>query len=169
MRCAAPMWPTGWASRRRWFSTTSKPGEPDRQRVPVRHRARPGQARADPRREGTEHQPAPARALREYGPTGSAQSWRLWIEGWSAGLRNPVLRGVIATLDERWRGVITELIAEGWPPAIHTRPARAAWRISALIDGLAVQRVAFDDAVSPSDAEAWLNVALQAELGLDPA
>jgi len=48
-------------------------------------------------------------------------------------------------------------------------PRGAAWRISALIDGLAVQRVAFDDAVSPSDAEAWLNVALQAELGLDPA
>jgi len=110
-------------------------------------------------------------ALSEYGPTGSAQSWRLWIEGWSAGLRNPVLRGVIATLDERWRGVITELIAEGVATGEFRTPdpRGAAWRISALIDGLAVQRVAFDDAVSPSDAEAWLNTALHAELGLDPA
>jgi AcrR family transcriptional regulator len=109
-------------------------------------------------------------ALHEYGPTGSAQSWRLWIEGWSAGLRNPVLRGVIATLDERWRGVITELIGEGVATGEFRTPdpRGAAWRISALIDGLAVQRVAFDDAVSHSDAEAWLNTALHAELGLDP-
>jgi len=51
-------------------------------------------------------------ALREYGPTGSAQSWRLWIEGWSAGLRNPTLRAVVRALDTRWRGVSVDTLLE---------------------------------------------------------
>jgi AcrR family transcriptional regulator len=110
-------------------------------------------------------------ALREYGPTGSAQSWRLWIEGWSAGLRNPALRAVIHTLDARWRGVITDLITDGVARGeFHTAdPRRAAWRLTALVDGLAVQRVAFDDAISQAELDAWVADALRAELTPPPA
>jgi AcrR family transcriptional regulator len=109
-------------------------------------------------------------ALREYGPTGSGASWRLWIEGWSAGLRNPALREVLHALDERWRNVVTELIAEGVARGtFHTKdPRGAAWRLTALIDGLAVQRIAFDDAISPADMTSWVDIALRAELGLAP-
>ena len=105
-------------------------------------------------------------ALREYGPTGSAQSWRLWIEGWSAGLRNPALRAVIHALDARWRGVITDLITDGVARGeFHTAdPRGAAWRLTALVDGLAVQRVVFDDALSPGELDAWVAGALRAEL-----
>ncbi|HEX4359457.1 MAG TPA: TetR family transcriptional regulator C-terminal domain-containing protein [Pseudonocardia sp.] len=109
-------------------------------------------------------------ALRQYGPTGPAQSWRLWIEGWSAGLRNPALRAVIHTLDSRWRGVITDLIADGVARGeFHTAdPRGAAWRLTALLDGLAVQRVAFDDAISQAEVDAWVAEALRAELTPPP-
>jgi len=110
-------------------------------------------------------------ALCEYGPTGSAQSWRLWIEGWSAGLRNPALRAVIHALDTRWRGVITDLIADGVAKGeFHTAdPRGAAWRLTALVDGLAVQRVAFDDAISQDELDAWVTEALRAELTPPPS
>lgn len=106
-------------------------------------------------------------ALSEYGPTGSGTSWRLWIEGWSAGLRNPTLRAVLAALDERWRNVITELIADGVARGEFRTddPRAAAWRLTSLIDGLAVQRVAFDDAVSDAEMSAWVDAAVRAELG----
>ncbi len=109
-------------------------------------------------------------ALREYGPTGSAQSWRLWIEGWSAGLRSESLRSVIHSLDERWRAVIAELIADGVRLGEFRSedPVGAAWRLTALIDGLAVQRVAFDNPVIRSRAETWVDSALRAEVGLTP-
>jgi AcrR family transcriptional regulator len=105
-------------------------------------------------------------ALREYGPTGSAQSWRLWIEGWSAGLRNPTLRAVVRALDTRWRGVITDLIADGVASGEFRTadPRGAAWRLTALVDGLAVQRVAFGDAISQAEVDAWVADAVRAEL-----
>ena len=105
-------------------------------------------------------------ALREYGPTGSAQSWRLWIEGWSAGLRNPTLRAVVRALDTRWRGVITDLIADGVASGEFRTadPRGAAWRLTALVDGLAVQRVAFDDAISQAEVATWVADAVRAEL-----
>jgi AcrR family transcriptional regulator len=105
-------------------------------------------------------------ALREYGPTGSAQSWRLWIEGWSAGLRNPTLRAVVRALDTRWRGVITDLIADGVASGEFRTadPRGAAWRLTALVDGLAVQRVAFDDAISRAEIDTWVADAVRAEL-----
>lgn len=105
-------------------------------------------------------------ALREYGPTGAAQSWRLWIEGWSAGLRNPTLRAVVRALDTRWRGVITDLIADGIASGEFRTadPRGAAWRLTALVDGLAVQRVAFDDAISQAEIDAWVADAVRAEL-----
>ena len=79
--------------------------------------------------------------LREYGPTGKASGWRLWIESWSASLHEPALRKVVAGLDARWREVVTELIAEGVAARVFTSPdpRGSAWRLTALIDGLAVR------------------------------
>ncbi|MCI2417388.1 TetR family transcriptional regulator C-terminal domain-containing protein [Saccharopolyspora sp. K220] len=107
-------------------------------------------------------------ALNEYGPTGAAPSWRLWIEGWSASLRDSELRGVIRTLDSRWRAVVTDLIGQGVAAGEFRTadPRGAAWRLTAMLDGLAVQRVAFDEAVSKTDVANWIATALAAELGL---
>lgn len=106
--------------------------------------------------------------LHEYGPTGSAFGWRLWIECWSAGLRDPDLRATVATLDQGWRKVITELIEEGVAGGEFTcpDPNGTAWRLSALLDGLAVHHVVFDHEVTTAQIDAWMDLTTRRELGL---
>ncbi|WP_308166892.1 TetR family transcriptional regulator C-terminal domain-containing protein [Nocardia albiluteola] len=43
-------------------------------------------------------------------------------------------------------------------------PRGAAWRLTAMLDGLAVQRVALDEAVTRTDIENWMLATLAAEL-----
>lgn len=106
--------------------------------------------------------------LREYGPTGSAFGWRLWIECWSASLRDPSLRSTVAQLDAGWRRSICGLIEEGVVAGtfICPDPAGAAWRLSALLDGLAVHNVVFDQEVTTAQIDNWMDLATRRELGL---
>ena len=106
--------------------------------------------------------------LNEYGPTGRAVGWRLWIETWSACLRLPSLREVTRRLDLRWREVVTDLICEGVANGeFRTDDAPgAAWRLTAMLDGLAVQLVALDGAVSKDNVGTWMDRAIRAELNL---
>ncbi|MBU3066677.1 TetR family transcriptional regulator [Nocardia sp. NEAU-G5] len=106
--------------------------------------------------------------LNEYGPTGRAVGWRLWIETWSACLRLPALRDVTHRLDMRWREVVTDLIREGVDNGEFRTddPQGATWRLTAMLDGLAVQLVALDGAVSTTDVASWVDRAIRTELGL---
>jgi AcrR family transcriptional regulator len=108
------------------------------------------------------------RVLALYGPTGPAEGWRLWIEGWAASLRNPGLRQVTEQLDLRWRTAVTELVAEGVAVGEFrcADPRAAAWRITALLDGLAVQLVARDATLRKEEVTAWVEDAVTRELGL---
>ncbi|MDG3014002.1 TetR/AcrR family transcriptional regulator [Speluncibacter jeojiensis] len=106
--------------------------------------------------------------LHEYGPTGAAFGWRLWIESWSASLRNPELRKVIRTLDAGWRDVLTDLIDAGTRSGEFTcpDPSAAAWRLTSLLDGLTVQQVVFDEAVTADQVADWMDLAMSRELGI---
>lgn len=106
--------------------------------------------------------------LHEYRPTGTAFGWRLWIEAWSASLRNADLRQVVSVLDVRWREVIAALIDEGVESGEFScpDPGGAAWRLTSLLDGLAVQLVVFGGAVSKEQANDWVELALSRELGI---
>jgi AcrR family transcriptional regulator len=109
-------------------------------------------------------------AVRWYAPTGQAKGWRLWIEGWAAALREPVLRDVTGGLDRQWKAAIAELIAEG-VAADEFRcpdPAGTALRLTALLDGLAVQLTSYPGTLSPARARQWADAALARELGLTP-
>ena len=105
--------------------------------------------------------------LREYGPTGTATGWRLWNESWSAGLREPDLRKVIQGLDIRWRQTVAQIVAEGVGAGeFHTPDVQgAAWRLTSLLDGLAVQAVALDGAISADEIHRWMDAAIDMELG----
>ena len=110
------------------------------------------------------------RALRLYHPSGSAApGWRLWIDGWSAALREPELRRVCRRLDLRWRDTIAGLIAEGVAAGEFScaDPEAAAWRITALIDGLSVQTTVHRGVLTRKQAEAWAYDQAARELGLD--
>ncbi|MFE0387799.1 TetR/AcrR family transcriptional regulator [Streptomyces bungoensis] len=107
-------------------------------------------------------------AVRWYAPTGQAKGWRLWIEGWAVALREPALREVTRDLDRQWKAAITEVVAEGVAAGEFTcpDPAAAALRLTALLDGLAVQLTSYPGSVPRAQAQEWVDDALARELGL---
>lgn len=107
-------------------------------------------------------------AVRWYAPTGQAKGWRLWIEGWAAALREPALREVTQDLDRRWKAALAEVVAEGVAAGeFHCPdPAGTALRLTALLDGLAVQLTSYPGAVPRARAQEWVDEALARELGL---
>ncbi|OIK25031.1 TetR family transcriptional regulator [Streptomyces malaysiense] len=108
-------------------------------------------------------------AVRWYAPTGQAKGWRLWIEGWAVALREPALREVTSELDRQWKAALAEVIAEGVTAGEFTcpDPRATALRLTALLDGLAVQLTSYPGAVSRARAQEWVEEALARELGLD--
>ncbi|WP_371668025.1 TetR family transcriptional regulator C-terminal domain-containing protein [Streptomyces sp. NBC_00289] len=107
-------------------------------------------------------------AVRWYAPTGQAKGWRLWIEGWAAALREPALQDVTRDLDRQWKAAIAEVVAEGVAAGEFRcpDPAGTALRLTALLDGLAVQMTSYAGAVSRTRAQEWVDDALARELGL---
>ncbi|MFJ1747943.1 TetR/AcrR family transcriptional regulator [Streptomyces sp. NPDC088116] len=110
-------------------------------------------------------------AVRWYAPTGDAKGWTLWIEGWAAALREPALREPVRALDQRWKAALADVIAEGAAAGEFrcTDPSGAAWRLTALLDGLAVQMTSYAGALERDTMLRWLDEALAQELGLGPA
>ncbi|WP_266392577.1 TetR/AcrR family transcriptional regulator [Streptomyces canus] len=110
-------------------------------------------------------------AVRWYAPTGQAKGWRLWIEGWAVALREPALQEVTRDLDRRWKAALSEVIAEGVAAGEFDcpDPQATALRLTALLDGLAVQLTSYAGAVPRSRAQTWVDEALARELGLDGA
>jgi AcrR family transcriptional regulator len=107
-------------------------------------------------------------AVRWYAPTGQAKGWRLWIEGWAAALREPALREVTRDLDRQWKAALTEVVTEGVAAGEFQcpDPTGTALRLTALLDGLAVQMTTYAGAVSRARALEWVDEALARELGL---
>ncbi|MFF6773129.1 TetR/AcrR family transcriptional regulator [Streptomyces sp. NPDC012637] len=113
-------------------------------------------------------------AVRWYAPTGQAKGWRLWIESWAAALRDPGLREVAGSLDQAWKAALASVIAEGVEAGEFRcpDPAAAAWRLTAFLDGLAVQMTSYSGSLSRATMLTWADAALARELGLpgtDPA
>lgn len=106
-------------------------------------------------------------AVRWYAPTGQAKGWRLWIEGWAAALREPALREVAGSLDREWKEALTAVLAEGAAAGEFTcgDPAAAAWRLTAFLDGLAVQMTAYAGSLPRTTMLTWADEALARELG----
>ena len=108
--------------------------------------------------------------LKLYAPTGRSKSWTMWIDGWSESLRVPELEKVSRRLDLRWKEALTEVITAGVADGsfICEDPSGAAWRISALIDGLAVQVAVHDRVISRRQLADWVRLSAARELGLRP-
>ncbi|ATW51740.1 TetR/AcrR family transcriptional regulator [Streptomyces xantholiticus] len=110
-------------------------------------------------------------AVRWYAPTGQAKGWRLWIDAWAASLREPALREVSRALDQQWKSALTGVIAEGAAAGEFPceDPAAAAWRLTAFLDGLAVQMTSYAGSLSRAAMLQWTDEALARELGIDQA
>ena len=110
-----------------------------------------------------------AQILKVYAPTGHSKAWAMWIDGWAESMRVPELEAVSRRLDLRWKEALTEVITAGVARASFTcdDPHGAAWRLIALIDGLAVQVTVHDQVISQRTLAGWIRTAAANELGLD--
>ncbi|ASW54237.1 TetR/AcrR family transcriptional regulator [Plantactinospora sp. KBS50] len=111
------------------------------------------------------------RIIKLYAPSGRSTSWALWIDGWAESLRTPELEKVSRRLDLRWKETLTEVISAGVQDGTFTcpDPPGAAWRINALIDGLAIQVSVHDRVISRRQLGEWIRLAAARELGIEPA
>jgi len=110
------------------------------------------------------------RILRMYAPTGRSKSWTMWIDGWSESMRVPEVERVSRRLDLRWKEALGEVISAGVADGSFKceDPGGAAWRINALIDGLAVQITVHQRVISRRQVTEWVRVTAARELGLEP-
>ncbi|MEV0775232.1 TetR/AcrR family transcriptional regulator [Streptomyces sp. NPDC050433] len=110
-------------------------------------------------------------ATRWYAPTGEAKGWRLWIEGWAAAPREPVLHEVASELDQQWKAALAAVITEGVDAGEFrcADPVATAWRLTALLDGLAVQMTSYAGALTRDTLLEWSDEALARELGMNRA
>ncbi|MGW8575513.1 TetR family transcriptional regulator C-terminal domain-containing protein, partial [Streptomyces niveus] len=110
-------------------------------------------------------------AVRWYAPTGTAKGWRLWIEGWAAAPREPALHEVASDLDQQWKAALAAVITEGVEAGEFqcADPVATAWRLTALLDGLAVQMTSYAGSLSRATLLDWSDEALARELGVDRA
>ncbi|TQL39562.1 TetR family transcriptional regulator [Salinispora arenicola] len=111
------------------------------------------------------------RLVRLYTPAGRPTSWAMWIDGWAESLRTPELEKTSRRLDLRWRQDLATVITDGVADRTFecADPAGAAWRISAVMDGLAVQLAVHDRVISRRQFTEWVRLVTARELGLDPA
>jgi AcrR family transcriptional regulator len=111
------------------------------------------------------------RLVRLLAPQGRSNSWLLWIDGWAESLRNPDLERLSRRLDLRWKEALIEVIAAGVDDGSFKcdDPAGAAWRLTCLIDGLSVQLMVHDKAISRRQAAEWMRLGAAREVGLDPS
>ena len=105
--------------------------------------------------------------LGQYGPTGQAHGWTLWIDAWSVALRTAAIRGSLRKLDQRWRNALKEVIDEGVRSGHFTcaDPDSAVTRIGALLDGLSVAALVYET-VSRKELQSWVRNATADEVGI---
>lgn len=87
------------------------------------------------------------RLLGNYVPEGSDDvEWKLWIDAWGEALRNPLMKRISQQLDEQSVALLEDLIRAGNDAGEFACPDpwASALRITALIDGLAVQYAAHE-------------------------
>ncbi|MBS1692827.1 MAG: TetR family transcriptional regulator [Actinobacteria bacterium] len=107
--------------------------------------------------------------IKLYYPASGAPGWRLWIDGWAAALRDEGLAEVMKDIDTQWRTAVRDLIVEGNAAGEFDckEPDVSAARITALLDGLAVQSVVRGAGPAPAQRKRWIADVLDFELGTE--
>jgi AcrR family transcriptional regulator len=101
-----------------------------------------------------------------YGPSGDAAEWRLWIDSWGAALRDEQLGAMVLQIDGRWRAAIHTLLLEGVDSGEFAcpDPEATAARTTALLDGLAIQKIVRREQTSKAKTDAWVAQFLDSEV-----
>lgn len=111
------------------------------------------------------------RLIEDFVPEGSDDlEWMLWIDAWGEALRNPMMRKISQELDEQSTDVLVRVLEYGVERGEFTcpDPLATATRISALVDGLAIQFAAHDGILTRDAVVHHVRVAAANEVGLSP-
>ena len=111
-------------------------------------------------------------AIHNSVPEGSDDlEWMLWIDGWGEALRNPMMRKISQELDEQSAELLERVIDGGVRSGefVCPDPRGAAMRLTALIDGLAVQFAAHDGMIDRGKLIEHVQTAAAWEVGIDRA
>ena len=110
------------------------------------------------------------RILWLYSPQGDSNGWTVWVDAWSESLREPEMRTMSRGLDIQWKDVLADQIRIGNEQGLFhcADPEDTAWRLSALIDGLAVQ-VMVHRSLTKKKLKSLVRDAAATELGIDPS
>ena len=111
------------------------------------------------------------RVIQNYVPEGSGDvEWMLWIDGWGEALRNPMMRKISQELDEQSAGLAERVIRHGVETGefVCAEPAAAAMRLTAVVDGLAVQFAAHDGMMTRDQFIDHVRTLAAWEVGLEP-
>lgn len=111
------------------------------------------------------------RLIESYVPEGSDDvEWMLWIDAWGEALRNPLMRSISQQLDEQSIGFVERVLRRGNETGeFHCdQPRTSAMRITAMIDGLAVQFAAHEGVVKRKELMRALRNLAAFETGLSP-
>ncbi len=109
------------------------------------------------------------RAIQNYVPEGSDDvEWMLWIDGWGEALRNPMMKKISQQLDEQSTELLARIIRNGVESGEFScpDPTAAAMRLTALVDGLAVQFAAHDGMMNRDQLIDHVRFAAGAEIGV---
>jgi AcrR family transcriptional regulator len=110
------------------------------------------------------------RMLQLWSPQGNANGWTVWVDAWAESLREPEMRAMSRRLDVRWKEALADQISRGNDAGLFRceDPEGAAWRLSALLDGLAVQVMVHRN-LTKKQLAVWVRGAAAYELGVEPA
>ena len=112
------------------------------------------------------------RVIQNYVPEGSDDvEWMLWIDGWGEALRNPMMRKISQQLDEQSIELLARIIRTGIESGEIScpDPNASAMRLTALVDGLAVQFAAHDGMMNRDQLIDHVRFAAAAEIGVTMA
>ena len=110
------------------------------------------------------------RVIHNYVPEGSNDmEWMLWIDGWGEALRNPMMRRISQELDEQSADLLRRVIAHGVDTGefVCPDPAGAAMRLTALVDGLAIQFAAHEGMMTREDLIGHVQSMAAHEVGIE--
>jgi AcrR family transcriptional regulator len=109
------------------------------------------------------------RLIQNMVPEGSDDvEWMLWIDGWGEALRNPMMKKISQQLDEQTSDMLERVLETGVASGefLCSSPKSTAIRLTALVDGLAVQFAAHDGMMDRSQLIEHVRTVAAAEIGV---
>jgi len=106
-----------------------------------------------------------------FTPPDAEWPFLLWIDAWAAAARHESVRVRSRSVNLRWVKLFEETFRDGVRAGTFhcPEPRAAAWRMLALLDGLAIQVVTRQSGISRATVAAWVHEAARREAGLgDP-